>query len=363
MIPASPFASAVRQLGLRRPNNPRLTLSPLTTKILIAEPIDFSPAALRVLSTVGDVELRTCGGDALTQAFREYDAIWVRLANRIDERLLPVEVRCRILAVPTTGLDHIDLAACRRRGIDLLSLRGEVDFLKNIRATAELTLAVTFSLLRHLDSAALSVKQGQWNRDRFRGHELFGKTVGLVGVGRLGTLTAGYFRAFGSRVIGFDPRPDFPIDAAERTATLEEMLAQADIVSIHASYDESTRGLLGGEAFAAMKPGAMLINTSRGGIVDEPALLDALSSGRLAGAALDVLDGEPGITAAHPLVRYAMTHDNLLIVPHIGGNTYESFAATELFLAEKLANRLREMFTASIDQQSGTTQSKPMGQS
>lgn len=249
--------------------------------------------------------------------------------------------RCRILAVPTTGLDHIDLEACRAKDVRVISLRGEVEFLKNVRATAELTLALTLALLRRIPAAASSVLTGLWDRDSFRGREIYERTVGIVGVGRLGAITAGYFRALGAKVIGYDPRSDFPHDAAERVTNLNQLLQQSDVVCVMVKYEPATHHLLAAPQFAEIKSGAVLVNTSRGGIVDETALQAALESGRLAGAALDVLQGEPNVTAAHPLVRYAQSHSNVLIVPHIGGNTFESFEKTEIFIAERVVQAMR----------------------
>lgn len=311
-----------------------------TTRVLIAEPLHFSPQAVEVLRQAGAVELRSCDSRELAAALQEYDVVWIRLANRIDKAMLDGNLRCKILAVPVTGLDHVDLEACAERGILVLSLRGETEFLREVRATAELTVGLTLALLRNLTAAAASVLDGKWNRDLFWGHELYGKTVGLIGVGRLGSLAAGYFRAFGMQVFGYDPRPDFPTTVARRAPSLRELLGESDVVSLHVSYQAGTRHLIGREQFSQMRSHAVLVNTSRGGIVDDAALLDALQTGRIAGAALDVIDGEPNIAADHPLLGYARTHENLLIVPHIGGNTVESFVKTETFLARKVVETL-----------------------
>jgi D-3-phosphoglycerate dehydrogenase len=218
----------------------------------------------------------------------------------------------------------------------VVSLKGEVEFLRSVRATAELTVALAFALMRRIPNAVQSVRSGEWDRDLFRGHELFGKTVGIVGLGRLGTLAAGYFKAFGMNVLGYDIRSDFPVKVADRVATLTELLQRSDVVTLHVAYDLSTRHLIGKPQIDTMPSHAVLINTSRGGVVDETALLSALQHGRIAGAALDVLDGEPDINKNHPLIEYATKHDNLLITPHVGGNTVESFIKTEMFLAEKV---------------------------
>jgi phosphoglycerate dehydrogenase-like enzyme len=190
------------------------------------------------------------------------------------------------------------------------------------------------------------VREGGWNRDLFRGRELFGRTAGIVGVGRLGRLVAATFRALGMNVVGYDPRPDFPEEAARRIGSLDELLAESDVVTLHVSYDQTTRHLIGHKELAAMKPSAVLVNTSRGGVVDERALLDALEAGTLAGAALDVVDGEPNVGANHPLVEYARRHDNLIIVPHIGGSTVESFEKTEVFLAGRVLESLESLAKA-----------------
>lgn len=310
-------------------------------RILVAEPEDFSPSAVEILHEVAEVDLETWPPGHIGEALASYDVVWVRLGHHVHARDLPADLRCRWLATPTTGLDHVDLEACAERGIEVLSLRGEVAFLRQVRATVELTLGLTLALLRHLPAAAASVLEGHWDRDPFRGVELYGKTAGIVGMGRLGTLVAEYLRVFGMEVLGYDPREDFPHHAAQRIERLDDLLAASDLVSLHVAYGPDTRHLMSASRFAAMKAGAYLVNTSRGGVVDNAALLVALRSGHLAGAALDVVDGEPDLGLDHPLVAYAREHRNLLLVPHIGGNTAESFVKTECFLARKVVEAIR----------------------
>ena len=301
-------------------------------RLLIAEPVDFTRPALDLLSNHFDLVL----GDAdLADAMYEYDAVWVRLQRRIDADVLGAAPRCRFIATPVTGLDRIDLAACERLGVQVLALKGETEFLRTVRATAEMTMALLLALLRQLPSAVEDTLEGRWDRDRFRGREIFGKTAGIVGMGRLGSIVAEYLRAMGMNVVGVDPRDDFPHALAERV-TLHELLERSDVISLHVPYEPATRHLLGADAFTRAKEGAVLVNTSRGGVVDEAAMVAALESGRLAGAAVDVLDGEPDISAEHPVLRAARRLPNLLVTPHLGGNTFESFEKTELFLAKKL---------------------------
>lgn len=305
-------------------------------KLLIAEPERFSAPALAALRTWADVDLDKVDSAGFRDAFRQYHIVWFRLAHRVTAAHLGTDLRCRIVATPVTGLDHIELEACERVGVQVVSLRGETEFLREIRGTAELTIALALALIRRLPSAAQSVREGFWDRDRFQGTELYGRTGGIVGLGRLGTIVAGYLKAFGMSVLGYDPRPDFPSAAAEQMPSLPALLERSDVVTLHVNYHPGTRHLLNREALRTVKPGAILINTSRGGVVDETALLESLENGRLAGAALDVVEGEPAVGASHPLVAYARAHENLLLTPHIGGNTRESFEKTELFLAEKV---------------------------
>jgi D-3-phosphoglycerate dehydrogenase len=311
-------------------------------RLRIAEPAGFSARALERLREVADVELAECRRIELARIFAEVDAFWFRLGHRIDAAMLPARPRCRILATPVTGLDHIDLESCAARGMRVVSLKGEVDFLRNVRATAELTVGLALALMRRIPSAAADVLRGRWDRAAFRGSELHGRTAGIVGVGRLGSLVAESLRGFGMRVIGFDPRPDFPEHVA-RVDSLAALFAQSDLVSVHATYDATTDRLIDARALAHARPGAVLVNTARAGLVDEAALLAALESQRIAGAALDVISGEPDVGQDHPLIRYARSHENLLIVPHLGGNTFEAFEKTECFLAERVASLLRDL--------------------
>lgn len=306
-------------------------------RLLIAEPSDFSPQAEHMLAQHFEVVRHSTTQDELARALQEFDAIWIRLGLRVNAASLGESIRCRTIACPATGIDHIDTAACHQRGVNVLSLKGEVDFLRSVRATAELTVGLLISLLRNIPGAARAVLCGTWNRNAFRGHEVSQKTIGIVGMGRLGSLVATMLSSFDCDLRGYDPRSDFPDGTVQRMGSLDELLAQSDIVTVHVAYDQTTHHMFSSDQFAKMKMGSWFINTSRSGITDEQALLSALVRGHLAGAALDVLDGEPHPNLeANGLIAYARRHDNLIVVPHIGGNTWESTRKTELFMAHKV---------------------------
>ena len=306
--------------------------------ILVAESSGFSKDATALLRRTGRVVLGDLERPELLHAIAPVDVLWVRLRHQVDEELMERAPRLKVIISPTTGLNHIDMEEATRRGIRVLSLRGETEFLKNVRATAEHTVGLILALIRHIPEAKSHVVGGGWSRDRFRGSELSGKTVGIVGYGRLGRIVSRLMLAFETRVLASDPHVwTTDVDPGVQVVPLTELLQQADIVSLHVNLYAETTGFFGQEQFAQMKHGAWFLNTSRGELVDEPALLEVLQSGRLSGAALDVLTDEQATGMAnHPLVRYARGHDNLLLTPHIGGCTVESMEKTELHMARKL---------------------------
>lgn len=307
-------------------------------RILIAETKGFSPKAAERLRQLGVLELRDTPKEGIKNALEEYDVFWFRLGFRVEAADLPEHPRCRFIVCPVTGLDHIDLEACASKGIQVLSLRGETAFLNTVRATAELTLGLTLALLRRIPDAVKHVQEGGWDRDPFQGRELWGKTVGIAGMGRLGKITAQYFRAFGCKVLGFDPVP-FEEPGVTPCQSLENLVEQADIVSIHINYAPENHHLFNEVLFSTFKQGSVLVNTARGALVDSLALLRCLENGQLSGAALDVIENEHA-PADSPLIAYARQHEHLLITPHIGGNTVESFEKTEIFMAGRLEEEL-----------------------
>jgi D-3-phosphoglycerate dehydrogenase len=308
------------------------------TLIVNAEPDGYCDAARGILAGLGRVVDGPFDRSGLIQAVADADVLIVRLGHHIDKSVLDVARKLRVIVSATTGVDHIDEAEAARKGITVLTLRGEVAFLETLSATAEHTWALLLALVRRLPAATHAARLGQWERDRFRGRELRGKRLGILGLGRLGHQVARYGIAFGMSVAAYDPKPRSWADGVIRCQSAAELFGMSDIVSIHVPLHYETRAMVSDDLLARMPRGAFLINTARGDIVDETALIASLKSGRLAGAALDVISGEVGGRLADsPTIRYAADHDNLILTPHIGGATYESMAATEIFMAKKLA--------------------------
>jgi D-3-phosphoglycerate dehydrogenase / 2-oxoglutarate reductase len=314
--------------------------------ILIAESSGFSKQGLLYLETAAQVVLADLDRDSLLSTVRNSDVLWVRLRHRIDREVFEAAPQLRAIATPTTGLNHIDLTEAESRNIQIISLRDEIDFLQGIYATAEYTMALIFSLFRHIPAAHDHAIEGHWNRDLFVGRELFGKIAGIIGYGRIGRMVGRYLRAFGMHVIVCDIREINPAQAEEgiERAPLIELLRNSDLITLHVPFTEKTRRLLGPHEFTNMKKGAWFINTSRGEIVDESALLRGLIENRIAGAALDVLcDERSSGMSENPVVQYAQSHGNVLITPHIAGCTFESREKTEIFLAGRVVSFLAQL--------------------
>jgi D-3-phosphoglycerate dehydrogenase len=315
-------------------------------KILITESFGFSKTAANRLRSCGRLIFGDLDRQALLEAVPEAEILWVRLRHRIDCEVLDSAKKLVAIATPTTGLNHIDIAEAGRRNIQVISLQGATEFLQNVYATAEHTVALILGLVRHLSNAHQHVLNGGWNRDRFIGQELHGKRAGVIGCGRVGRMVASYLRGLGMRVIVTDTQNiDRPPHPEIGIASLAHLLYASDIVTLHIPLSDRTEGFFGEREFSEMKPGSWFINTSRGELVDEEALLKALSEGRLAGAALDVLcDEDASGMTANSVVQYAREHDNVLITPHIGGCTGESREKTENFLATQVAAYVRTQF-------------------
>lgn len=314
-------------------------------KLLCVADVGPFPETLDPVREVANLVCIPPDRDTMRREIREAAALIPSLAVRADKEMLDAAPHLKVIATPTTGLDHLDLETAAARGIAILSLKNDRAFLDSITATAELAWGLLLAVVRKIPAGFDAAKQGEWARDRFRGHQLSGKTFGILGYGRLGTMVGQYARAFRLRVLACDVRPMTADGIA--FVDIETLFRESDIVSLHVHLTPENRGLVSRRLLGLMKPGAVLINTSRGAIVDESALLEALAAGKLGGAGLDVIDGEWSDVARHPLVQYARGHDNLVISPHVGGITWESQAATLRHTAVKLRRYLLEKGIAS----------------
>ncbi len=290
-------------------------------RILITEPHGYSEAALATLKRKFDVDFGPVTRCQLMERAENYSGMLIRLAHYFDEELLRQCSNMRFLASPTTGLNHINLDVASDLGVAVLSLRGQRAFLDTIHATAEHTWALLMALLRRIPAAHSSVLRGEWDRERYKAYELQGKTLGIVGLGRLGTKVARYAHSFDMRVVAYDPYVIAPHGIEQMS--LDALFSNADVILLLTAYTQETHGLIGSSMLGRCRGGALFVNTSRGEIVDEFALLQALHGGGLAGAALDVLCDEHLPLAQRPsslaLVEYAQQNENLLLTPHVGG--------------------------------------------
>jgi D-3-phosphoglycerate dehydrogenase len=252
----------------------------------------------------------------------------VRSATTVDARLLEAAPELRVVGRAGVGVDNIDVAAASERGVAVVNAPGG-----NTVSAAELTMALLLSVARRVSEADRSMREGRWDRANLQGVELRGRTLGVVGAGRIGSTVADRCRAFGMRVIVHDPYLSADRLAELRSVVVEmdQLLAEADVITLHVPLTDETRGLIGESALERMKKGAFLVNLSRGGVVDEAALARALIEGRIAGAGLDVYETEP-LSPESPL----LSAPNLVLTPHLGASTKEAQVQVALEVAANL---------------------------
>ncbi|NPA91763.1 MAG: phosphoglycerate dehydrogenase [Chloroflexi bacterium] len=305
---------------------------PATYRILVADPL--AEEGLAILRQHGQVEVRTGLSDAeLAQIIREYDALIVRSGTRVTREVLAAAHRLKVVARAGVGVDNIDIQAATDFGVLVVNAPTG-----NIVAAAEHTIALLMAMARRLPQAYVAMREGTWNRKAYMGMEVREKTLGLIGLGRVASEVARRARGLEMHVVAHDPyvSTEYARKLGVTLLPLEELLAQADIVSLHLPLTPETQRFIDHERLAQMKPGAYLINTSRGGVIDEEALLRALDEGHLAGAALDVFSVEP-LPPDHPLRH----HPKVILTPHIGGSTVEAQARVARDAAEQVIAALQ----------------------
>jgi len=302
--------------------------------VLIAE--ELAPAALDVLAH--DFDVRHVDGTdrpALLAALADAAAVIVRSATDIDAEAIAAAPRLKVVARAGVGLDNVDVPAATARGVMVVNAPTS-----NIVSAAEQAIALLLAVARHTASASAALKNGEWKRSRYTGVELQGKTVGVVGLGRIGVLVAQRMAAFGTRLIAYDPyiQPARAAQLGVRLVGLDELLRTSDFISVHLPKTPETLGLIGERELATVKPGVRIINAARGGLVDEQALADALAEGRVAGAGIDVFAKEP--TTSSPLFEF----DNVVVTPHLGASTAEAQDKAGLAVARSVKLALQGDF-------------------
>lgn len=269
--------------------------------------------------------------DKLKGVVGEYDALVIRSATKVTADIVEAGQNLKVIGRAGIGVDNVDVPAATKRGIVVMNTPGG-----NTVTTAEHALALMMSLVRCIPQATMSMKQGQWEKKAFEGHELCGKSLGVVGLGNIGSIVADRALGLKMKVLAYDPflSPERASELGADLVSLDDLFRRSDIITIHVPLLQETRSLVDGEAIAKMKRGTYLVCAARGGIVDEAALLEGLESGKVAGAALDVFEKEPpGLT---PLV----SHPRVICTPHLGASTAEAQEAVSLQVAEQIVDYL-----------------------
>ena len=281
---------------------------------------------LRVVDTPSDLS---------PELARDVEVLFAPLGYQLDAALIDACPNLKVIVSNTTGHPHIDVDHARRKGIFVACLKFAPEFLRTITPTAELTWGLVIALTRNIVPAHRSALNGLWDRRLFGAPAMLSSmSLGIIGHGRLGAMVGRYAKAFGMSVRYYDPFVDPPGNGPARCDTIEALVEVSDIVSLHVPHEKDTEKMIDRHVLGRFKRNSYLINTARGELLDWAAVLEALESGHLSGAAFDVFEGEfaPGFNdrfQTHPVLEYARTHDNLLLTPHIGGSTVDAWRLTE----------------------------------
>ena len=294
----------------------------------------MAPAGVAVFDECPEVELEVRKGvtaEELLELIPEYDGLIVRSATKVTPEVIAKGTKLKVIGRAGVGVDNVDLKAASLRGIVVMNTPEA-----NTISTAEHTVAMMFSLARKTPQADASMKDGKWEKKKFAGVELYGKTLGVIGFGRIGRWVARISNAVGMHVLAFDPMVsgDRVREAGATPATLDEIFAQSDVITVHTPVNNETRNLVRAETLAKMKDGVRVINCARGGIINEDDLCDALESGKVAGAAFDVYPKEPNENAR--LLKY----EQLVLTPHIAASTDEAQSKVGIEIARQICEFL-----------------------
>ena len=302
-----------------------------THRILVCDPL--AEEGLHILEEIGEVQ--TCFDfteQQLIEAIKDADAMVVRSGTQVTAPIIQASTRLKIIARAGVGVDNIDLDAATRQGVIVVNCPTG-----NTIAAAEHALALLLAAARNIPQANISLRAGRWERGRFMGRQVAGKTLAIIGLGKIGSEVARLANALGMEVVAYDPyvAPDHASSLGVQMQSLAEVLAEADFITIHTALTDETQGLIDAEKLEHVKPDAIIINCARAGIVDEPALLDALREGKIAGTALDVFAG--GSEPNAELIAL----DNVIATPHLGASTTEAQVNVAVDAARQVVDVLR----------------------
>lgn len=307
----------------------------MTYRILITD--DLSAQGLALLESAGDVTYDVVKGvtpENLAQHIPGYDGLIVRSSVDVTAQVLAAANKLKVIGRAGAGVDNIDVDTASKRGIIVMNTPGA-----NTIAAAEHTMALLLALCRHVPEAHYTLqKTGQWDRKRFIGRQLHGKTIGIIGMGRIGAQVASRCQAFGMKVLTYDPylSNDLARELKVNRVDLDELLTSSDFISLHTALTSQTRRIISAKTIAKMKDGVRLINAARGALIDENDLAEAIQSGKIAGAALDVYSQEP-LPADSPLHKL----DNVILTPHLAASTMEAQRDVSLQIIDQMLNALR----------------------
>jgi phosphoglycerate dehydrogenase-like enzyme len=304
-------------------------------KLLYYKKLNFQQSNLKLLESNFEVTIIDSPDDDNDDLLKKQVICFAPLGFYFDTKKISKMDKLRIICTNTTSTPHIDINAASERGISIISLKNEINFLETITPTAEHTWGLMLALMRNIPRAFNSVKNGEWSRWPYGSPKMLSRmSIGIVGLGRIGKMVAKYAKAFDMNVKYFDPYvQDVSLDVV-RVGSLEELVSSSDIVSLHLHLTDETNKIINSEMISKFKRGSWLINTSRGELIDNSAMIESLNSGKLAGAALDVISdefeqgGEFNVSE-HDLVKYASAHNNLIITPHIAGSTVDAWTLTQ----------------------------------
>ncbi|NVJ99678.1 MAG: phosphoglycerate dehydrogenase [Alphaproteobacteria bacterium] len=269
--------------------------------------------------------------DELLKIIGDYDGLAIRSSTKVTPKVLEAAKNLKVVGRAGIGVDNVDVPAATNAGVVVMNTP-----FGNSITTAEHAIAMMMALVRQIPQANASTHAGKWEKSKFMGMEITGKTLGLIGCGNIGSVVAERALGLKMKVVAYDPflAPERAADLGITKVELDDVFAKADVITLHTPLTDQTRGVVGAEAFKKMKDGVRIVNCARGGLIDEAALLDALNSGKVAGAALDVFEVEPA--TENPLFG----HDNVICTPHLGASTTEAQVNVALQVAEQMADYL-----------------------